>query len=199
MREYIKSEMLKLVLGIFVVMLTTVGVFADGGTVQISREEGPFRITVFTASAVVRAGPEDISVLVQDRKTNEPLLNAGVWLSLRRLDLQPATTGEAWVPPCCRMKSTGGLNRLKAGHEAATNKLLYAVTATLPAAGEWEIKTEVQNGNDTASITGQVRVSPPTPPVLAYWPFFFLPVVSIGGYILHFNLRKRSAKSQDFL
>ncbi len=174
-------------------LVATIGerALADGGTVQISEEKGPYRITVFSASAVLRAGPEDISVLVQDRKTNRPLLNESVRLSFRRLDQKPATANEAWVPPCCRMKSSSGLDEIEATHQVATNKLLYAATVILPEAGEWEVKATVKTSpHQEAAITGQLRVSPPAPPALAYWPFFFLPVVSVAGYMLHFNLRR---------
>ena len=44
----------------------------DGGTVRLSRCEGGLRITVFTAPTPFRAGPVDISVLVQDAVTGEP-------------------------------------------------------------------------------------------------------------------------------
>ncbi|PWU08896.1 MAG: hypothetical protein C5B47_04055 [Verrucomicrobia bacterium] len=173
-------------------LVTLIGgrAFADGGTVQMSEERGPYRITVFSTSAVVRAGPEDISVLIQDRKTNQPLLNGEVRLSLRRADEKSAAPNEVWVPPCCRMKSSGGLDKIEATHEVATNKLLYAATVTLPEAGEWEIKVAVKASGSEATISGKLRVSPPAPPVLAYWPFFLLPIVSIAAYVLHSNLPK---------
>src|SRR5215813_6855000 len=79
--------------------------FADGGVARISQRSGPFQVTIFTASPTVRAGPEDVSVLVQDHSTYQPLLNAKVWLSIRRLNKHAATSKEAWTPPCCRMKS----------------------------------------------------------------------------------------------
>ena len=180
---------MKLLLSLLLFFATVGGVFADGGTVQVSREEGPFRVTIFTTSAVVRAGPEDVSVLVQDRGTQQPLLNATVRLSFRRLDQQPAVEGEAWVPPCCRMKPQGDLAGMEATHKMATNKLLYAATPTLPTAGEWEVRAEVRIADVTVSVAGPLRVEPPAPPILVYWPFFFLPVVSIAGYMLHSQLR----------
>jgi hypothetical protein len=182
---------MKFLFSFFLICIATANAFADGGTVQISREEGPFRITVFTTAAIVRAGPEDISVLVQDRGTQQPILDAVVWLSFQRVDQKPVAEGEAWTPPCCRMKS-GGAGSIKATHEMATNKLLYAATTVLPEAGEWEVQTKVQTSNATATVTGRLRVDPPAPTLLAYWPFFILPVVSIAGYVLHANLRKKN-------
>lgn len=176
----------------FILFVATANeIHADGGTVQISQKSGPFRVTIFTTSAVVRAGPEDVSVLVQDPTTHQPILNAAVQLSFRRLGSQPVAEGEAWVPPCCKMKSEGSLEGMAATHELATNKLLYAALPTFPTAGTWEVHADIQTSIGAASVTGPLQVEPPAPPALAYWPFFLLPVVSIAGYIVHFNLRKK--------
>jgi len=51
---------------------------ADGGTIRMSEKKGGFLITVFTAPAPFRAGPVDISVLVQDASTEEPVPQAQV-------------------------------------------------------------------------------------------------------------------------
>src|SRR5260370_24925363 len=53
---------------------------ADGGTVRLSEQKGSYRITVFTAPTLVRAGPVDISVLVQDADTGQPA--SGVQVSI---------------------------------------------------------------------------------------------------------------------
>ena len=45
---------------------------ADGGTIRLSEQKGNYRITVFTAPTPLRAGPVDISVLVQEAATGEP-------------------------------------------------------------------------------------------------------------------------------
>ena len=50
----------------------------DGGTLRLSRSEGNYRISVFTAPTPFRAGPVDISVLVQDAITGEVMPKASV-------------------------------------------------------------------------------------------------------------------------
>ncbi|HEV3163089.1 MAG TPA: hypothetical protein VGZ22_03530, partial [Isosphaeraceae bacterium] len=44
---------------------------ADGGTLRVSERQGAYEVTVFTAPAFLRAGPVEISVLVQDSATGE--------------------------------------------------------------------------------------------------------------------------------
>src|SRR5262245_62006483 len=70
-------------------------VLADGGTVRLSRQQGAYRITVFTEPTPFRAGPVDVSVLVQDARTGQPVKEA--WVTVRAaLRGRP---GEAAVHP----------------------------------------------------------------------------------------------------
>ena len=55
---------------------------ADGGLVRLSVTQGGYRITVFTSPTPLRAGPVDISVLVQDAVTGEGLPEAQVSVRL---------------------------------------------------------------------------------------------------------------------
>src|SRR5689334_7028854 len=81
---------------------------ADGGTVQLTEQLGAYHVTVMTAPAPLRAGPIDVSVLVLDAATKNPISEVLVTLhvapQIRPDDemLQPAT------------------------REAATNKLFHA-------------------------------------------------------------------------
>src|SRR5579884_1996756 len=56
--------------------------FADGGTLIFTRQAGPFLVTLFGAPEPVRAGPADLSVLVQRASDRTPVLDAQVRLKL---------------------------------------------------------------------------------------------------------------------
>ena len=90
-------------------------VFADGGAVQFRQETGPFLVTLFAAPAPLRAGPVDLSVMVQDRTSLEPVLDADVSLRLS------AEGGPG---------SSARLTRAN-----AQNKLLYAAPIDISKAG----------------------------------------------------------------
>src|SRR5580704_13866550 len=51
---------------------------ADGGTVRYYDRLGDYRVTVFTSPAPLRAGPVDVSVLVQNVETGQPIVDAEV-------------------------------------------------------------------------------------------------------------------------
>ena len=55
---------------------------ADGGIVRARETRGPFLITIFTPSEVFTAAPLEVSVMVQDRETNQVVMDAVVELSL---------------------------------------------------------------------------------------------------------------------
>ena len=150
---------------------------ADGGLVALHQEAGPFVVTVFTAPGPLRAGPVDISVLVQDRASGQPVLD-----------------GEVFV----RLKSPGGKTLIaRATREAAQNKLLYSALMNLPEAGQWELEVTIKQGKEIASIVGQVSAATPTPFLLSYWRSLLLPPIVIAVFALNQWLKRRSAHREN--
>jgi hypothetical protein len=131
---------------------------ADGGLVRISQPAGPFVVTVFSAPTPLRAGPVDLSVLVQE-PGGAAVLDAEVRLILERRGERPTPI------------------ELAATRAQATNKLLYAAPFELPAAGTWQVEVTVARGADRATVAFAVDAAPPLPPWRAYWPYFALPAV----------------------
>ncbi len=119
---------------------------ADGGTVLLKKQTGPFVITIF---GTAQAGVSDISVLVQNSADRSPLLDATVWLQV-------------------------GHARTKLTHEQATNKLLYAAPVKLIHAGEWQLKVTLESQGRTGIAEGEIEVAPGVAPIVAYWPYFAL-------------------------
>ena len=152
---------------------------ADGGVIQIRKEAGPFRITLFSVPAPLRAGPADLSVLVESAKSGEALLDAKVILRLR-----PA-------------RSTGSSEELEleATRAQATNKLLYAALPNLGEQGRWDVQIDVREGPRHATATGTIDVLPRPPALLADWPYFAAVPLLIGLFILNQYLRRRQIAS----
>src|SRR5439155_8753299 len=122
---------------------------ADGGTLRMSEKRGGFLITVFTAPAPFRAGPVDISVLVQDVLTGEPVTQARVTV---------------------RMTKPGQLALdYPATREAATNKLLYAAQFDLPEPGRWQLEVQVEAVHRLAVIGGELEAAAPLPRWREHW------------------------------
>ena len=150
---------------------------ADGGFVELHQEVGPFVVTVFTAPGPLRAGPVDISVLVQDRASGQPVLD-----------------GEVFV----RLKSPGAITLVeRATREVAQNKLLYSALINLPEAGQWELEVTIKQGKETASILGQVSAAAPRPFLLSYWRSLSLPPIVIAAFALNQWLKRRSAHREN--
>ena len=150
---------------------------ADGGFVELHQEVGPLVVTVFSAPGPLRAGPVDISVLVQDRASGQPVLD-----------------GEVFV----RLKSPGATTLVeRATREVAQNKLLYAALINLPEAGQWELEVTIKQGKETASILGQVSAAAPTPFLFSYWRSLSLPPIVIAVFALNQWLKRRSAHREN--
>lgn len=150
---------------------------ADGGFVELHQEAGPFVVTVFSAPGPLRAGPVDISVLVQDRASGQPVLGEEVFV---------------------RLKSLGAITLVeRATREAAQNKLLYSALINLPEPGQWELEVTINQGKETASVLGQVSAAPPTPFLLSYWRSLLLPSIVIVMFALNQLLKRRSAHREN--
>ncbi len=144
-----------------------------GGVVQLMEKAGPFIITVFTEPAPLRAGPVEITVLVQDAQSERPVLDAEVTvLVLER-------------------ESDGPSTRIEATRQNATNKLMYAAPVHLPAAGPWELQVTVRQGAVIADVAFEVTAEPSRPLVLSFWPYLTLLPLAIGLFGLHRWLSRR--------
>lgn len=157
---------------------------ADGGAVLSQQIVGPYRVTLFGSPSPLRAGPADLSVMLQDAKTGAPVLDQQVTVQVQAV--AAAAKSEAWVPPCCSMKTT--VAAVPATHDAAQNKLLYAANVLLPASGPHEIVVRLGD----ARFQTTANIAPPAPPLTAYWAYLAAPPVIIAGFALNQRLRRRS-------
>jgi hypothetical protein len=155
-------------------LLAPIAARADGGVLRLREASGPFLISIFTASDPLRAGPLDLSVLVQDRSSGETTFDATVDLAFEPLGSDS--------PPLLA----------RATHKRATNKLLQAAIVNIPAAGRWGLRVEVRRGRDEATATTELQVSPPPPRLAAIWPYLLLPPLVIAVFALHQALRQNA-------
>jgi hypothetical protein len=159
---------------ICVLVMLAIPLFADGGAVLSRQDSGPFVITVFGAPVPLRAGPIDMTVMVQARDTLQPVLDADV--SIR---LDGASPIEA-----------------VASRSQAQNKLLYAATFDLPRPGDWKYTVSVQNAAGQAATSGELETGQPDPMQSAAWfnqGWFYLaiPPLLIAIFVLHQWLARR--------
>jgi hypothetical protein len=146
--------------------------YADGGTVRIDEDAGPFRVAVMSAPEPLSVGAADLSVLVQRRGDGSPLLDAEVDL---RLD------GPAPGAPI----------EVRASREQATNQLLQAAAVMLPAAGTWRLRVSVRQGGDAVEVAGALPVAPAPPRLQGVWPYLALPPVVVACFALREWLARR--------
>jgi len=151
--------------------VATTPLFADGGTVLSRQESGSFVVTVFATPVPLRAGPIDLSVLVQRRDSLEPVLDANVSI---RLD------GNSQIVAA-------------ATRSQAQNKLLYAASLNLPQPGAWMYTVSVNSPAGQATMSRGFQADGPAPPLAAYAFYLAIPPVFIAIFMLHQWLSRRSA------
>lgn len=155
---------------------------ADTGTLRCIERVGNLRISVFTAPTPLRAGPAEISVLVQDDLTGEAKTAAPIELEL----LAP---GGRIALPVVPTRAT------------ATNKLMQAAFVELTAPGNWHLNVLCSAPQSAAAISSVERagrleldlpVAPPLPKWLAQWAWFSWPLAVVGLFACHRKLAARA-------
>jgi hypothetical protein len=149
---------------------------ADGGTICLSEEKGGYRITVFTTPTPLRAGPVDISVLVQEAATGEPASDVQV------------TIKAEW-----RGSADVTLHH-RATKEAATNKLYYAATLDLPEPGWYSLEVSIDGALGEAQVRFEVDAAEPLPSWLAMSPWVGWPILVILFFVIHKLLVRRKSR-----
>jgi len=152
---------------------------ADGGALRLSEESGNYQIAIFTSPTPLRAGPVDISVLVQDAVTHEPVSDVQIVVKAARRD-QP-----------------GAVIRRRATFEAATNKLFQAATLNLNEPGWWQLDIALDGPLGETSVAIAIEAEKPLPKCLAVWPWLTWPALPILLFGVHqFLVRRTSHCSQ---
>jgi len=146
---------------------------ADGGTVRLSERQGSYQITVFTAPIPLRAGPVDVSVLVQD-------VAKGGLVADAKVTVQVAPRGRLSEAVC-----------YPATIEAATNKLFYAALFELPVPGWWEVQITIEGPRGPAQAHLEVEAAESLPQWLSVWPWYCWPALVIVLFGMHQVLARR--------
>jgi hypothetical protein len=144
---------------------------ADGGSMWMSGRQGDYHISVFTAPTPFRAGPVDVSVLVQDASTGNPLTQVQVKVRM----IKPGR-------PALEYPATS---------ETATNKLLHAAQFVLPEPGAWNLEVQVQGSQGLAVLAGDVQAAKALARWQEIWPWFGWPMLAIVIFCLHHVLERR--------
>ena len=162
--------------------------WADGGAVQLQLTAPPFVVTVFTDPPQCRPGQVDLSACVQAE--NGPVLDAEVVASLSALEPAKTSPTAAWLPPACASTAAPDLQNVPLQISQGTNRLFYSTLIQIPHDGRWQLQVSVRRGTDHAKVQGVLNVDPPLPPVTAYWQWFLVPFLAIGGFALNQHIRK---------
>jgi hypothetical protein len=167
----VKAQAVALAMTLTVLGLAS-DVRADGGMLRTRRTAGPFVISIFTGPEPLRAGPVEVSVLVQSRE--------GGVLSGAVVDiLLESATG-----PVER-------RRARATQEAATNKLTQTAVVDLPTAGRWTLTVSVRVNADTATVTCALPVAPAASRMRLVWPWLLAPPAVIALFAMHQTLKRQ--------
>jgi hypothetical protein len=160
---------------------------ADGGTIRDREVQGPFAVTIFTSSDPQQDTSVDVSVMVQERDSNDAILDATVNIVLTH----PAGALAEPVEQVCGISGVPGFDphsgrfTVAATRGQASNKLLYAALVRLDAAGDWQLQAFVQRGGDAVNIACRLPVSPPPRKLAGLYPYLVLPPLMVALFAVN--------------
>src|SRR5271165_1752490 len=143
----------------------------DDQVVRLSATSGSFAVAVFAPPGDLASGPTNVSVLVQDRNTQDTLLDATV-------DLTAHPSADATVPSF----------PVRATHEQSENKLLQTAEVNLPAEGEWTLNISVERDSEHADFSLPLHVVKGESGIGFHWPYL---VIFIFAAILAYVYLRR--------
>jgi hypothetical protein len=148
---------------------------ADGGALRLSERRGDYRISVFTSPTPPRAGPVDISVLVQDAATGEPVPEARITVRAMPRDRPESAIHQ------------------RATTEAATNKLFQAAVFDLPEPGWWDVSITVEGIREPIEVHFEMEAGAALPRMWEMLPWIAWPALVILLFCVHKWLVRRVA------
>ena len=152
---------------------------ADGGITlgQIDREG--LRVTVFAAPVPVRVGPLDVTLLVQEIPSNQPVTDAVISCSVQKVG--PPSPVPVRLPAWCSTIAPGASIPATPAH--SRNKLLSGAYLPLTEPGRWELNIQVTRGPTSFSASLPLDVAAPQQPLSTWWPLIALVPAAILLYV----------------
>ena len=167
---------------------------ADGGITIGQIDRDGLRVTVFAAPVPIRAGPLDVTLLVQEIPSNQPVTDAVISCSVQKVG--PPSLGPARLPAWCSTIAPGA--RIPATSAHSRNKLLFGAYLPLTEPGRWELTVHLARGPTSFSAALPLDVSAPQPPLSTWWPLIALVPAAILFYVWRaFLIRAKSRRKTD--
>jgi hypothetical protein len=164
-------------------------VYADVGVIRLHAAQGSFVVTIFTGADPVQASPADVSIVVQNRNSNDILLDASVDLIFK----PPGTSVFKPTEALCGPSAFGAFDRatpshitsftIPASHRLAANKLFYVALVKFDASGNWQMEALVKYGTETATFTCNIPVGSKQHQFATLAPYLALPPLIVALFV----------------
>jgi hypothetical protein len=147
---------------------------ADGGHVRFQQVCGAFNVTLFTAPEPLTIGDADFSVMLQDRSTQQVVLDASIDVLLR--------------------SPMGQIETVHLTRNPSGNRLLESATVSLPTEGLRTVTVIIHRGFDQASCTTSFDVERGSSRKTTVIFFLIVPLAGIALFLIQQAQRDRIAR-----
>jgi len=172
---------------------------ADGGVIRLREAQGPFIVTIFTASELVKDGPADVSVMVQRLDSSDAILDATVDLIFTAPASSPGDpVGQVCGQAPWSQESGQHVTQftVPATRQQASNKLLYAAPVKFDSAGTWRLQTHIERGGESVKIGCNIPVGMAPGRLFNLLPYLLLPPLMVTLFVVNQILRSQVVDSR---
>jgi hypothetical protein len=145
--------------------------YADGGQILLHQTSGAFEITAFAAPEPLSTGDADLSVLLQDRTSQQAILDANVSLTLQPPQGPPVT--------------------IALDQQGNGNRLMRSTRYRFDQPGRWNSTVVAYYGSEHSQASGSFDVAPSHSRRAIVWTFVSLPLVFVGLFAANQRLKSR--------
>jgi hypothetical protein len=178
-------------LALLALRLSSANADADGGIIRAREAQGPFVVTIFTASELLQDNPADVSVMIQERNSNDAILDANVNLVFtppgvtiaEPIEQMCGVSGEPVQGPHSEKLTVAATRR------RTPNKLFYSAPVKFGAAGNWQLRALIQQDGDAVEVSCSLPVGPPPREFVGLIPYLVLPPLLVALFALNQWLR----------
>jgi hypothetical protein len=158
---------------------------ADNAVPIAVKNAGMWQILFFSHESPVRAGVVELSVMLLDKESGDPLPNWQLTGSIKAETFRGGRES-AWVSPCCRIAVQGADGKsvpLNFQRSRGGNAFAVEATTILPKSGRWKLDVQITVPGHIPEKSGIViDVARPRAPLEVYWAWFAAIPFVIGAY-----------------
>jgi hypothetical protein len=175
------------------IALSVTKAHGDDGVVRLRTVQGPILVTIFTAAEILQGRPAEMNILLQERDSNDPILDADVNLTFSPPGVSTVGSNDVMCGgmSMSELETNSEPFSVAAFRGSSRNKLFYSAPVNLNSTGDWRMELSIKHEGADVKLACQLPVAPAPHELVGLIPYLCLPPLAVGLFALNHRLRTR--------